>query len=96
MPDGIDEVLPREAVRIETARRQLLDLFSRWGYDLVITPHIEYLESLLTGAGTYFWGYHHGETAVQAKTSTATVSKLGEALAEHAAPAERAHRCQLV
>ncbi|ONM42798.1 ATP phosphoribosyltransferase regulatory subunit [Halopseudomonas pachastrellae] len=51
LPDGIDEVLPREAVRIETARRQLLDLFSRWGYDLVITPHIEYLESLLTGAG---------------------------------------------
>lgn len=42
------------------------------------------LSSLLTGAGTYFWGYHHGETAVQAKTSTATVSKLGEALAEHA------------
>ncbi|MEL0167811.1 MAG: ATP phosphoribosyltransferase regulatory subunit [Pseudomonadaceae bacterium] len=51
LPDGIDEVLPREAVRIEAARRQLLDLFSRWGYDLVITPHIEYLESLLTGAG---------------------------------------------
>ncbi|HBT58187.1 ATP phosphoribosyltransferase regulatory subunit [Halopseudomonas aestusnigri] len=51
LPDGIDEVLPREAVRIESARRQLLDLFSRWGYDLVITPHIEYLESLLTGAG---------------------------------------------
>ena len=51
LPDGIDEVLPREAARIEAARRQLLDLFSRWGYDLVITPHIEYLESLLTGAG---------------------------------------------
>lgn len=51
LPDGIDEVLPREAARIEAARRQLLDLFSCWGYDLVITPHIEYLESLLTGAG---------------------------------------------
>ena len=47
LPDGIDEVLPREAVRIESARRQLLDLFSRWGYDLVITPHIEYLESFV-------------------------------------------------
>lgn len=51
LPDGIEEVLPEEAARTEAARRQLLDLFSRWGYDLVITPHIEYLESLLTGAG---------------------------------------------
>lgn len=42
------------------------------------------LSSLLSGAGAYFWGYHHGETAVQAKTSSATVTKLGEALAEHA------------
>jgi len=51
LPDGIEEVLPAEAARIETARRQVLDLFRNWGYDLVITPHIEYLESLLTGAG---------------------------------------------
>ncbi|UAW99136.1 ATP phosphoribosyltransferase regulatory subunit [Halopseudomonas nanhaiensis] len=51
LPDGIEEVLPEEAARIEAARRKLLDLFSSWGYDLVITPHIEYLESLLTGAG---------------------------------------------
>ena len=51
LPDGIEEVLPDEAARTEAARRQLLDLFSRWGYDLVITPHIEYLESLLTGSG---------------------------------------------
>ncbi len=51
LPDGIEEVLPEEAARIEAARRKLLDLFASWGYDLVITPHIEYLESLLTGAG---------------------------------------------
>ncbi len=51
LPEGIEEVLPEEAALIETARRQLLDLFSSWGYDLVITPHIEYVESLLTGAG---------------------------------------------
>lgn len=51
LPDGIEEVLPQEAARIEAARRQLLDLFASWGYDLVITPHIEYVESLLTGAG---------------------------------------------
>lgn len=42
------------------------------------------LSSLFSGAGAYFWGYHHGETAVQAQTSSATVAKLGEALAEHA------------
>lgn len=29
----------------------MLDLFHRWGYEFVVTPHIEYLESLLTGAG---------------------------------------------
>jgi ATP phosphoribosyltransferase regulatory subunit len=51
LPDGIEEVLPPEAARIETARRQVLDLFQRWGYELVITPHMEFLESLLTGAG---------------------------------------------
>ncbi|PAU60759.1 ATP phosphoribosyltransferase regulatory subunit [Pseudomonas sp. PIC25] len=51
LPDGIEEVLPPEAARIEAARRQVLDLFHRWGYEFVVTPHIEYLESLLTGAG---------------------------------------------
>ena len=51
LPDGIEEVLPPEAAQIEHARRQLLDLFTSWGYELVITPHIEFLDSLLTGAG---------------------------------------------
>ncbi|MCF7201578.1 ATP phosphoribosyltransferase regulatory subunit [Pseudomonas oligotrophica] len=51
LPDGIEEVLPPEAARIETARRRVLDLFHRWGYELVITPHVEFLESLLTGSG---------------------------------------------
>lgn len=51
LPDGIEEVLPAEAARIEAARRQVLNLFRNWGYELVITPHVEYLESLLTGAG---------------------------------------------
>ncbi|MES2821361.1 MAG: ATP phosphoribosyltransferase regulatory subunit [Pseudomonadota bacterium] len=51
LPDGIEEILPPEAARIEAARRQVLDLFQRWGYEFVVTPHIEYLESLLTGAG---------------------------------------------
>ena len=51
LPDGIEEVLPPEAARIETARRRVLDLFQRWGYELVITPHVEFLESLLSGSG---------------------------------------------
>ena len=42
LPDGIEEVLPPEAARIEIARRQVLDLFQSWGYELVVTPHIEY------------------------------------------------------
>jgi ATP phosphoribosyltransferase regulatory subunit len=51
LPEGIDQVLPPEAWRLECARRELLDLFSCWGYDLIIPPLIEYLESLLTGTG---------------------------------------------
>ena len=51
LPDGIEEVLPPEAQRIETARRRVLDLFRCWGYELVITPHIEFIDSLLVSAG---------------------------------------------
>jgi len=51
LPEGIDEVLPPEAWQLEAARRRLLDLFRTWGYELVIPPFIEYLDSLLTGTG---------------------------------------------
>lgn len=51
LPEGIEEALPARAARLERCRRRLLDLFSSWGYDLVIPPLIEYLESLLTGTG---------------------------------------------
>jgi ATP phosphoribosyltransferase regulatory subunit len=51
LPEGIEEVLPPAAWRLEIARRELLDLYARWGYELIIPPLIEYLESLLTGAG---------------------------------------------
>lgn len=51
LPEGIEELLPPAAWRLECARRELLDLFSCWGYELIIPPLIEYLESLLTGAG---------------------------------------------
>ena len=51
LPEGIEEVLPTEARRLEFLRRQVLDLFDSWGYLLVMTPMIEYIESLLIGTG---------------------------------------------
>ncbi|OBS08808.1 ATP phosphoribosyltransferase regulatory subunit [Acidihalobacter prosperus] len=51
LPEGIEETLPPAAARLENVRRELLDLYRVWGYELVIPPLIEYLESLLTGAG---------------------------------------------
>jgi ATP phosphoribosyltransferase regulatory subunit len=51
LPDGIDEVLPPQALVLEDLRRGLLSLFERWGYELVIPPLIEYLDSLLSGIG---------------------------------------------
>ena len=43
--------MPPESSQLERMRRTLLDLFSHWGYEIVTPPFIEYLESLLTGAG---------------------------------------------
>lgn len=51
LPDGIEEVLPPLAAQVEQSRRQVLDLFAGWGYEFVVTPHIEFLDSLLTGVG---------------------------------------------
>ncbi|MHB8473799.1 MAG: ATP phosphoribosyltransferase regulatory subunit [Gammaproteobacteria bacterium] len=51
LPEGIDEVLPLQAARLERLRRQLLDLYAGWGYELIMPPFIEYLDSLLTGTG---------------------------------------------
>ena len=51
LPDGIEEVLPEEALRIDTMRARVLDLFSSWGYERVMPPMIEFLDSLLTGVG---------------------------------------------
>ena len=51
LPDGIDEILPPQARRIERLRRQLLDYLDNSGYAFVIPPALEYLDSLLTGTG---------------------------------------------
>ncbi len=51
LPDGVKEVLPPEAARIEGLRRTVVDQYQGWGYDLVMPPLIEYIDSLLIGTG---------------------------------------------
>ncbi len=51
LPEGVEEILPQQAYQVEQLRRQLLDLFSTWGYELVIPPLVEYLDSLYVGTG---------------------------------------------
>lgn len=51
LPEGIEDVLPADARRLEQMRRNLLDHFETWGYELVLPPFIEFLDSLLTGTG---------------------------------------------
>lgn len=50
LPEGVEEVLPPQALKLETLRRDILDLYQSWGYELVITPLIEFLDSLLVGS----------------------------------------------
>jgi ATP phosphoribosyltransferase regulatory subunit len=51
LPENIADVLPSEARKIEELRRALLDRFRAYGYELVMPPLLEYLESLLTSGG---------------------------------------------
>ena len=51
LPEYIEDILPGEAARIERLRRDILDVFMVHGFELVMPPLIEYLESLLTGTG---------------------------------------------
>ena len=51
LPDHIADVLPSEARHIEEVRRDLLDMARCYGYELVMPPLLEHLESLLTGTG---------------------------------------------
>ena len=51
LPDYIQDALPREAADIERLRRLVLDAFRVRGYQLVMPPMLEYLDSLTTGAG---------------------------------------------
>src|SRR5208282_2523361 len=51
LPESISDILPSEARKLEELRRQLLDLFRTYGYELVMPPLVEYTESLLSGTG---------------------------------------------
>jgi ATP phosphoribosyltransferase regulatory subunit len=51
LPENLSDVLPAEARTVERLRRALLDLYRSYGYELVIPPLMEHLESLLTGSG---------------------------------------------
>lgn len=52
LPDHIADVLPAEARHIEQLRRDLLDTARVYGYELVMPPLLEHLESLLSGVGS--------------------------------------------
>lgn len=51
LPQGIEEALPEQAASLECLRRDLLDLYASWGYQMVMPPFIDHIESLLTGTG---------------------------------------------
>ena len=51
LPEFIEDILPAEAMRIETLRRRVLDLLFKNHYQLVIPPLLEYTDSLFTGTG---------------------------------------------
>lgn len=52
LPESLADVLPAEARRIEELRRQLLDLFRTYGFEMVAPPLVEYIDSLLSGTGS--------------------------------------------
>ena len=49
LPEGIDDLLPSEAAKIEVCRSHALTHMKTWGYELVYPPILEYLDSLLRG-----------------------------------------------
>jgi ATP phosphoribosyltransferase regulatory subunit len=51
LPEHIADVLPAQARRIEELRRGLLDRAQAYGFELVMPPLLEHLESLLSGTG---------------------------------------------
>ena len=51
LPAHIEDILPPEAQRVESLRRRLLELFRTHGYQVVMPPLLEYVDSLRVGTG---------------------------------------------
>ena len=51
LPEHIADVLPAEASRLEVLRRTWLEMARGYGFELVMPPLLEHLESLLSGTG---------------------------------------------
>ncbi len=51
LPESIEDLLPADATKLERIRRLTLDIFASHGYELVMPPMLEYVESLLSGVG---------------------------------------------
>ncbi len=51
LPEHIADVLPAQARHLESLRRRLLDRAAGYGFELVIPPLLEHLDSLLSGTG---------------------------------------------
>ena len=52
LPEYVADALPQEAAQMESLRRAILDLFRTHGYEQVMPPLLEYIDSLLTGPGS--------------------------------------------
>ncbi|MBI2382599.1 MAG: ATP phosphoribosyltransferase regulatory subunit [Gammaproteobacteria bacterium] len=52
LPEGMEELLPPSSWRAEDLRRALLDRYRERGYELILTPLVEHLDTLLTGTGS--------------------------------------------
>ncbi|MGQ0530224.1 MAG: ATP phosphoribosyltransferase regulatory subunit [Panacagrimonas sp.] len=52
LPDGMEETLPPVSWQLERLRRRLLDHYFEAGYELILPPLVEHLDTLLTGSGS--------------------------------------------
>ncbi len=51
LPEGVEEILPDEALKLEMLRRSILDDLQSRKFQLVTPPVMEFVDSLLTGTG---------------------------------------------
>ena len=51
LPEGVEEILPEHAIKLEQLRRQILDELAARDFQLVMPPVMEFVDALLTGTG---------------------------------------------